>query len=98
MAELAARNTSRETVVADGDLLIHELVGEVISALRHGSDEDTYALARVEVLDVISGAGDLGLETQGDLPAVWRKMVGDGVLDDAQKLLLRVGRSNGEAM
>lgn len=44
MAELAARDAGRETVVADGDLLVYELVGEVVRALSHGSDKDTDTL------------------------------------------------------
>lgn len=82
MTELATGNTSRKTVVANSDLLVHVFVGEVIGTLCHSSDEDAYALAWVEVLDVISGALYLGLETQCDLPAIGRKVVGDRVLDD----------------
>ncbi len=44
VAELAAGNASRETVVADGNLLVYVFVGEVVGTLGHGTDKDTNAL------------------------------------------------------
>lgn len=94
MTKLAARDAGGKTIIANGDLLVHVLVGEIVSTFGHGSNEDAYAFTRIEVFYVIPGADDLGLEAQGDLPAVGRQVIGNRVLDDAQELLLRVGGSN----
>lgn len=83
MTELATRNTGRQAVVADGDLLIHKLVGKSVGTLSHGTYKDTYALILVQVLDVVSATNDFGIETQRDLAAVGRKVVRDWVLDHA---------------
>src|SRR3569833_432162 len=96
VAELAAGDAGREAIVADGDLLIHILVGEVVRAFGHGSDEDADALVSAQGVDVVSDANDIRLEAQRHLPAVRRQVVGDGVLDDTEELLLRVSGSDGQ--
>src|SRR3569833_904388 len=78
VAELAAGDAGREAIVADGDLLIHILVGEVVRAFGHGSDEDADALVSAQGVDVVSDANDIRLEAQRHLPAVRRQVVGDG--------------------
>ena len=88
MAELAASYTGTETVVANADGVVLELVGEAILAFGHGSDEYAYALLWPEVSDVVSDSDDGSIERQGHFAAVGRHMVGDWVLDDLQKLLL----------
>lgn len=82
VAELAAGNAGREAVVADSDLLVYIFVGEVVGAFGHGTDKDTYALFGSQVLDIVSRSHDLFVKTEGNLAAVRREMVGDGVLDD----------------
>ena len=98
VTEFAAGDAGGKTIIANGDLLVDILIGEIVSALGHGSDKDAYALAWLQVCYVIPGADDLGLEAQGDFPAVGRQMVGDGVLNDTQELLLGVGGPDGETV
>lgn len=98
MAELAAGNTGTETEVADGDGVVLEGVGKVVSALGHGTNEDTDALLGPQSPDVVVDTDDGGVETEGDFAAVGGQMVGDGVLDDLEQLLLRVGGPDGETM
>jgi len=94
MAELAACNAGTKVVIADGDAVVLEVVGKIIVALCHGSDEDGDALVLVEVCNVITYTHDVGVETERDLAAVGRQVVGDGVLDDLDELLLRLCRAN----
>lgn len=98
VAELAAGHARRETEFADGDLLIDKLVGKGVFALGHGTHEDTDALLGAHALDPVPDAHHLGIVTERDLAAVGRQVVGDGVLDDAQQLLLRRGRPNRKAV
>lgn len=98
MAELAAGNASRETVVTDSNLLVYEFVGEIIRALGHGTNKDANALRWFKVLDIVSRSHDLFVKTEGNLAAVRREMVCDGVLNDAQQLLLRVCGSDGQTV
>lgn len=98
MAEFAAGDTGRQAVVADGDLLVHEGIGKIVGALGHGSDKDADALVLVERVDVVAHTHDALVKTQGDLTAVGGEVVGDGVLDDAEQLLLRVSRADREAV
>lgn len=98
MTKLAAGHAGGKAIIADGDLFVHVLVGEVVSALGHSAHKDTYTFARLEVCNKIPGTDDLRLETQGDLPTIWRQVVGDRILDYTQELLLGVGRSDGEAV
>ena len=95
MTELTAGNTGTQTVVADTDLVVFEGIRKVIVALGHGSDEDANALLGPQGLDVVGGADDRRLETEGDLAAVGRQMVCDGVLDDLEQFLLRIGGADG---
>lgn len=98
VAESAAGNTGTQAEVADTDRVILELVCEVVVTLGHGTDKDANALLRSEIADVIAHTNDGSVETQGDLAAVGRKVVGDGVLDDLQQLLLRCSRTNGKSV
>lgn len=88
MAELAASHTGTETVVADGDGIVLEGVGKVVVTLGHGADKDGNALVRPQGLNVVPGADDGGIETHGHLAAVRGQVVGNGVLDDLEQLLL----------
>lgn len=98
MAELAASHTGTETVVADGDGIVLEGVGKVIVTLGHGTDKDGDTLTGTQGLDVVLGADNGGLETHGHLTAVGWEVVGDGVLDDLEQLLLGIGGANGQAV
>lgn len=84
MAESAAGDTGTQTEVADTDRVVLELVCKGIVTLGHGSDEDADALLRCEVGDVVAHTDNGRVETEGDLAAVGREVVGDGVLDDLQ--------------
>lgn len=98
MAKLAAGDAGRETVVADGNLLIYELIGKVVGSLGHSANEDTYALLGSEILDIVSRSHNLFVKTECNLAAVGREVVRNGVLDDTQQLFLRVRRSDGQTM
>jgi hypothetical protein len=91
VAELAARYTGTEIEVADTDGVVLDGIGEVIAALGHGTDENTDALVLVQALDVVAHSDDLGIETEGDLPAVRGEMVCDRILNDLDELLLGGG-------
>lgn len=84
VTELAARHAGTQTVVADTDRFILESISKVILPFRHGSNENTDALVGCQRVDIIPDAHHVGVETEGDLPAVGRQVVGDGVLDDFQ--------------
>lgn len=94
MAELAARYTGRETVVADGDLLVDKFIGKVIRTLGHGTNKDANALLGSHALDPVPHAHERSIETKCHLAAVGRQVVGDGVLNNSQKLLLRSRGAN----
>lgn len=91
VTELAASHAGTKTVVADRDRVVLEFVGEVITALGHGADEHANALVWLQTLDVVARPDHLGFEGQRDLAAIGRQVVGDGVLDNLEQLLLRVG-------
>jgi hypothetical protein len=98
VAELAAGDAGRETVVANRDLLVDKLVSKVVSTLGHGADKDAYALVVAQGVDVFTDADDRRVEAERDLPAVRRQVVGDGVRDDLEELLLRVRSLDGQAV
>lgn len=88
VAEFATGDTGAEAEVADTDRVVLESVGKVVDPFGHSADEDAYALLGAQICNVILDSDNVGIITQGDLSAVWRKMIGDGVLDDLEKLLL----------
>lgn len=96
MAELAARHTGTQTVVADRNRIILELISKRVSALGHGADKDANALLGAEIHDVVPHAHNGRVERERDFAAVGRQVVGDGVLDDLEQLLLRSGGADGE--
>lgn len=96
VAEFTAGHAGAEAVVADGDGVVFERIGKIVAAFRHGTDEDTNALIRIQSLDVISNADNLSIEREGDFSAFGRKVIRDWVLDDLEELLLRIDRPYGE--
>ena len=98
MAELAAGDAGRETVVADRDLLIDELVSKVVGTLGHGADKNTDAFVLAEGVDILADADDRSVEAERDLLAVGRQVVGNGVRDDLEELLLGIRSLDGEAV
>lgn len=98
MAEFTASHAGTQTVIADTDGLVLEGIGEIVVTLGHGTDKDTDALLGAESLEVVAHTHDRRLVAHGDLAAIGREMVGDGVLDDPEQLLLGVGRANGQSM
>jgi hypothetical protein len=88
VAELAARDAGTKVKLADSYAVVFDVVGEVIVALGHGSNEDCYALVVLKSGDVVAYAHNFCIEAEGDLAAVRREMVGDGVLDDLDELFL----------
>lgn len=96
MAKLTAGDARTETVIADADLFVDELIGKIIFTAGHGADEDTDALGRPKLSDVVPDSDHRRVEAQRDLATVRGEMVGDGILDDLEELLLRLGRSDRE--
>lgn len=98
VAKLGACHTSGETEVADGDLLVDELVGEIVGSLRHGADEHADALIWFQGLHILPDLDNRRIETECDLPAVRRQVIRNRVLDNLEQLLLGVRRANRQAM
>lgn len=98
MAELAARDAGTQAVVADTDRLVLEGVGKVVVSLGHGAHEDADALLRTQRLEIVAHPDHRRFIAHSDFAAVGRQVVGDGVLDDPQQLLLRVGRADGQTV
>ena len=90
MTKLAACHASTEAVVADADRLVLERICEIVSAFRHGSDKDAYALIGSQTLNVVLHSYNLRIETEGDFSAILRKVVRYRVLDDFEELLLGI--------
>lgn len=67
-------------------------------ALRHSSHKYAYTLLRVEALHIFSDFYYFGIEAERNLATIRGQMIGDWVLDDLEKPLLRRRRSNREAM
>lgn len=98
VAELAASNTGRQREVADRNLLVHHGVGKVILTLGHSTDEDADAVLGIHRLDILTNLDQWRIETQSNLAAVGRQVVGDGVLDHPEQLLVRVGGADRQAV
>lgn len=98
MTELAAGNTGTQTETADTDGVILEGIGKVVTSLGHGTNEDTNTLLGTQVLNIVPNADHRGVETKSDLATIWWQMIGDGVLDDLEKFLLRRGRADRQSV
>lgn len=98
VAKLGACHTSRETEVADGDLLVHKLVGEIVGSLRHGADEYADALVWLQGFHILPNLDNGRIETESDLSAVRRQVIRNRVLNNLEQLLLGVCRANRQAM
>jgi hypothetical protein len=84
MAESATSDTGTQTEVADTDRVVLELVCKGVVTLGHGSDKDADALLRCKVGNVVADTDNGRVETESDLAAVGREVVGDGILNDLQ--------------
>jgi hypothetical protein len=96
MTKLAASDASAQAVIADTDRFVLDVVGKVILAFGHGTNEDTDAFIWCKALNVVLDSDNLCVEAQRDFPAIGRKMVGYRVLDNLEELFLRVCRSYGQ--
>lgn len=72
MAEFAASDAGAEAVVADTDRFVLERVGKVVFSFGHGTHKNTNAFLGAKLVDIISYADNVSVETQGDFPAVGR--------------------------
>ena len=88
MTKLAASDTCTQAVIADTDGLVLEIVGKVILAFGHGTNEDTDAFIWGKALNVVFDSDNLCVEAQRDFPAIGRKMVGYRILDNLEELFL----------
>lgn len=98
VTELAASNTSRQRVVADGDFLVNKRIGEVILTLSHSANEDTDAILGIHSFNILTNLDKWRIETQSNLAAIGRQVVSDGVLDHSKQLLVRVGGADGQTV
>lgn len=96
MAKFTASHTSTQAEVADTDGVVLEGVGKVIMTLGHGTNKDTDALFRIQRLDIVRCPYHGCLKTKSHLTAVGGQVIRDGILDDLQQFLLRIGRADGE--
>ena len=90
MTEFAASNTGTEAEIADTDRFILEIIGKVVLPFRHGANENTDTFIWCETLNVVFDPDHFSLEAQCDFPAIRRKVIGNGILNDLQELFLRV--------
>jgi len=89
MAEFTAGNAGAEVEIADGDAVVFDVVGKVIIALGHGTHEDGNALALPEPSDVVADTHHFRVEAKRHFTAMGRKVIGNGVFDHFNQLLLR---------
>ena len=82
IAEFTACYASAQAVVADTDSVILVHVCKIVLAFCHGANEDADALVGTNVVDIVSNPDDVRLITEGDLSAIRRKMIRDGILND----------------
>lgn len=94
MAEFAACNAGTKIELADSYAVVFDVVGEVIVALCHGTNEDCYAFALVEPRDVVTYTYNLCVEAECDLATVRWEVVGNRILDHLDELLLGVDGPN----
>ena len=71
------------------------LVGKVILAFGHGTNEDTDAFIWCQALNIVFDSDNLCVEAQRDFPAIGGEVIGYRVLDNLEELFLRVCRSYG---
>lgn len=90
MTEFAACHACAQAVIAYADRLVFEAVSEVVFSFCHCANEDANAFAGVQRINVVSNSYHLGVKAEGNLSATWRKVVGDGILDDFEELFLRI--------
>ena len=88
MTELTAGNAGTEIELADSNAIVLDVIREVIVALCHGTNEDCDAFVLGKSRNIVADTYDLGVETECYLAAVGRKMIGDRILDDLDKLFL----------
>lgn len=98
VAKLGACHTSGETEVADGDLLVDKLVGEIVGSLGHGANKHADALIWLQCLHIFPNLDHRRIETESDLPAIRGEVIRNRVLDNLEQLLLGVCRANRQAM
>ena len=88
MAKLAASDTSTQAVIADTDGFVLEIVGKVILAFGHGTNEDTDAFIWCQALNIVFDSDNLCVEAQRDFPAIGGEVIGYRVLDNLEELFL----------
>ena len=88
MTKFAAGYTGAEIEVADSDGIVLDVICEVVVSFGHCTDENSNTFILVETLDVVPHPHHFSVETEGDLPAIGREMVRDGILNDLYELLL----------
>lgn len=72
------------------------MVGEVVRSTGHGSDEDTDRMRLGQRREELGETDRRRVTGEGELDRVRRQVVGDGVLDDTEKLLRALDTTNAE--
>ncbi len=90
MTKFAACHASAQAVVAYADGLVFEAVRKVVLSFCHCPNKDTDAFVGDQRVYVIPYSHHFSIEAECNLSTRWRQVVGDGVLDDLEKLFLRV--------
>ena len=88
ITELATGDTGAKAEVADTDGVVLEFICEIIVALGHCTNENTYALFGPKIGYVILHSDNRSIKTESDFSTIWRQMVGYRVLNDLEKLFL----------
>lgn len=88
VAEFTACNAGTEIELADGDAVVLDVVGKVVIPLGHGSNEDCDALILAETGDIVAHTHNFRVETECDFAAIGWEVVGNGILNDLDELLL----------
>lgn len=89
MTELAACNTGTEIELTDCDAVVLDTIREVVITLGHGTHKDSDALVFAETCNISADTYNFRVKAECDFTTIRRQMVGDGVLDNLDELLLR---------
>jgi hypothetical protein len=98
VAKFATGHTGTEAIIADANGVVFEFIREVIPAFGHRSDENADTFRGAQRVDVVFDPDNGRLKTEGDFAAIGWQMVSDGVFDDLEQFLLRVGGPDREPM
>lgn len=94
IAEFAACYAGTEAVVTDTDRIVLDMIGKIIVAFGHSSDEDTNTLFGAQIRNIVCYPNHFSVKTQGDLATTGRQVVRNWILYHFEQLFLRVCGAN----